>query len=89
MCGSGIEPYRELQFVKLDNTKQSLLEIYTNRSEHKHDVYMDFHSPNDLIGVINVVKNIITWRHVQRKNVVNDVDMARLRAPRQNGPYKN
>jgi len=59
MCGSGIEPYRELQVVMFDNSKQSLLEIYTNSSEHKNDVYMDFHSPNDLIGVLNVVKDIV------------------------------
>ena len=45
MCGSGIEPYRELQVVMFDNSKQSLLEIYTNSSEHKNDVYMDLHSP--------------------------------------------
>jgi len=58
MCGSGIEPYRELQFVMFDNSKQSLLEIYTNSSEHKNGVYMDFHSPNDLFCVINVINDI-------------------------------
>ena len=31
----------------------------------------------------------INWRDVQRKNVVNNVDMSSLRAPWQNGPYKN
>jgi len=29
----------------------------------------------------------INWRDVQRKNVVNNVDMSRLRAPWQNGSY--
>jgi len=31
----------------------------------------------------------INWRDVQTKNVVNNVDMSCLRAPWQNGPYKN
>ena len=31
----------------------------------------------------------INGRDVQRKNVVNNVDMSSLRAPWQNGPYKN
>ena len=31
----------------------------------------------------------IHWRNVQRKNVVNNVDMSSLRAPWQNDPYKN
>ena len=31
----------------------------------------------------------INWRDVQIKNVVNNVDMSSLRAPWQNGPYKN
>ena len=31
----------------------------------------------------------INWRDVQIKNVVNNEDMSRLRAPWQNGPYKN
>ena len=31
----------------------------------------------------------INWTDVQRKNVVNNVDMSSLRAPWQNGPYKN
>jgi len=30
----------------------------------------------------------IHWRDVQRKNVVNNVDISSLRAPWQNGPYK-
>ena len=34
-------------------------------------------------------KNIINWRDVQTKNVVNHVDMSCLRAPWPNGPYKN
>jgi len=34
-------------------------------------------------------KNIINWRDVQIKNVVNNVDMPSLRAPWQNDPYKN
>jgi len=29
------------------------------------------------------------WRDVQIKNVVNNVDMSSLRAPWQNGPYKD
>jgi len=29
------------------------------------------------------------WRDIQRKNFVNNVDMSRLRAPWQNGLYKN
>ena len=39
----------------------------------------------------NVVNNvdIINWRDVQTKNVANNVDMSCLRAPWQNGPYKN
>ena len=31
----------------------------------------------------------INWRDVQRQNVVNNVDMSSLRAPWQNGRYKN
>ena len=31
----------------------------------------------------------INWRDVKTKNVVNNVDMSCLRAPWQNGPYKN
>jgi len=31
----------------------------------------------------------INWSDVQRKNVVNNVDMSSLRAPWQNGPYKS
>jgi len=31
----------------------------------------------------------INWRDVQTKNVVNNVDMSCLRAPWQNGAYKN
>jgi len=31
----------------------------------------------------------INWRDVHTKNVVNNVDMSCLRAPWQNGPYKN
>jgi len=31
----------------------------------------------------------INWRDVQTKNVANNVDMSCLRAPWQNGPYKN
>ena len=31
----------------------------------------------------------INWRDVQTKNVANNVDMSGLRAPWQNGPYKN
>jgi len=31
----------------------------------------------------------INWRDVQNMNVVNNVDMSCLRAPWQNGPYKN
>ena len=31
----------------------------------------------------------INWRDVQRKNIVNNVDMSSLRTPWQNGPYKN
>jgi len=31
----------------------------------------------------------INWRYVQSTNVVNNVDMLSLRAPWQNGPYKN
>jgi len=31
----------------------------------------------------------INWRYVQKKNVVNNVDMSSLRASWQNGPYKN
>jgi len=31
----------------------------------------------------------INWSDVQRKNVVNNVDMSSLRAPWQNSPYKN
>jgi len=31
----------------------------------------------------------INWSDVQRKNVVNNVDLSSLRAPWQNGPYKN
>ena len=33
--------------------------------------------------------NNINWRYVQRKNVVNNVDMSRWGASWQNGPYKN
>ena len=33
-------------------------------------------------------RNNINWRDVRKKNVVNHVDMSRLRAPWQNGPYK-
>jgi len=36
----------------------------------------------------NVGHNI-NWRDVQTKNVVNNVEMSCLRAPWQNGPYKN
>jgi len=32
--------------------------------------------------------NILNWKDVQRKNVVNNDDMSSLRAPRQNDPYK-
>jgi len=35
------------------------------------------------------IYNNINWRYVQRKNVVNNVDMSSLRAPWQSGPYKN
>ena len=35
------------------------------------------------------VLSIINWRDVQRKYVVNNVDMSSLRAPWQNGPYTN
>ena len=31
----------------------------------------------------------IHWRDVQRKNVVNNVDMSSVRTPWQNDPYKN
>ena len=31
----------------------------------------------------------INWRDVQTKNIANNVDMSCLRAPWQNGPYKN
>jgi len=31
----------------------------------------------------------INWRDVETKNVANNVDMSCLRAPWQNGPYKN
>jgi len=31
----------------------------------------------------------INWRDVQRNNVVNNADRSSLRAPWQNGPYKN
>jgi len=31
----------------------------------------------------------INWWDVQTKNVVNNVDMSSVRAPWQNGPYKN
>ena len=31
----------------------------------------------------------INWRDIKRKNVVHIVDMSSLRAPWQNGPYKN
>jgi len=34
-------------------------------------------------------KDNINWRDVQIKNVVNNVDMSSLKAPWQNGPYKN
>jgi len=33
--------------------------------------------------------DIINWSDVQRKNFVNNVDMSSLRAPWQNGLYKN
>ena len=40
---------------------------------------------------INVSRTvfIINWRHIQRKNVVNNVDMSSFMAPWQNGPHKN
>ena len=46
---------------------------------------------------VNTVKEInihvrcvnINWRDVQTNNVANNVDMSCLRAPWQNGPYKN
>ena len=31
----------------------------------------------------------INWRDVQRKNVINNVDVSSIRAPWQNGPYKS
>jgi len=37
----------------------------------------------------NIPNNYINWRDGQRKNVVNNVDSLSLRAPWQNGPYKN
>jgi len=37
----------------------------------------------------SVEKHNINWRDVQTKNVANNVDMSCLRAPWQNGPYKN
>jgi len=43
---------------------------------------------NACMSVCELVYNI-NWRDVQRKNVVNNVDMSNLRAPWQNGPYKN
>ena len=39
--------------------------------------------------VVNNVDTSINWRDVQTKNVANNVDMSCLRAPWQNGPYKN
>ena len=33
--------------------------------------------------------NINSKKGAQRKNVINNEDMSSLRAPRQNGPYKN
>jgi len=43
-----------------------------------------------VIGIhIPIPIHNINWRDVQTKNVVNYVDMSCLRAPRQNGPYKN
>jgi len=40
---------------------------------------------HNLIWLIEVYN--ISWRDVQRKNVVNNADMSSLRAPRQNDPY--
>ena len=36
-----------------------------------------------------LIKWIMNWSGVQRMNVVNNVDILSLRAPCQNGPYKN
>ena len=41
-----------------------------------------------LLSIRNNTDNI-NWKDVQTKNVVNNVDMSCLRAPWQNGPYKN
>jgi len=43
---------------------------------------------NPLFSVLSEINNI-NWRDVQIKNVANNVDMSSLRAPWQNGPYKN
>ena len=43
---------------------------------------------NKVFKLTSLFSNI-NWRDVQRKNVVNNVDMSSLRAPWQNGPYKN
>ena len=40
-------------------------------------------------GVVTLDWPNINWRDDQTKNVVNNVDMSCLRAPWQNGPYKN
>jgi len=60
-------------------------------------VHVYFHSVRNipqerkrlLIIIFNVCVHNCKWRQVQRKNVVNNVDMSSLRAPWQNDPYKN
>jgi len=44
---------------------------------------------NIWLFLFNITFEYINWRDVQTKNVVNIVDMSCLRAPWQNGPYKN
>jgi len=56
--------------------------------QHKMQVRGDFLRPPHGTDK-SVVNDNINWRDVQTKNVVNNVDMSCLRAPWQNGPYKN
>ena len=40
-----------------------------------------------VLFVFSPVADNINWKDVQRKYVVNNVDMSSLRAPQQKGPY--
>jgi len=68
--------------------EQSTIMFYT-RINVFTDAYYKQNNTNISKISSNILPKVCNWRDVQRNNVLNNVDTSSLRAPWQNGPYKN